>query len=297
MRLLVSVSGAADVEAAIEGGADIVDAKDATQGALGAVAPSVLRDIIAAASGRRPVSAALGEAPDSTVPMRVAAMQPGEVSFVKLGFAAGVDGRQGRAHARLLAGALATTGAAMVLAAYADAEPDRLGRDAVLEIAAACGAAGVLLDTLGKGGGRSLFALADPDDIAEWVAAAQRQGLFAALAGSIGPDEIALAGDTGADVVGIRGAACDGGRDGRVSAARVRALIREMSVAGGDRPQANGGRATLLTGRREEKGERKGKEEGERRKGKQPQQQQRIAEAGSQACEPSTSAAASTSPG
>jgi (5-formylfuran-3-yl)methyl phosphate synthase len=244
MRLLVSVSDAADVAAAIEGGADIIDAKDVTQGALGAVAPSVLRDIITAAGGRRPVSAALGEAPDSTVPMPAAAMQAGEVSFVKLGFAAGVNVHQGRVHARLLAAALAATGTATVLAAYADAGPDRLDRDAVLEIAAACGATGVLLDTLDKRRGRTLFALADPEDIAEWIAAAQRQGLFAALAGSIGADEIALARDTGADVVGVRGAACDGGREGQVSAARVRALIQVMRVAGGERP-VNGGRATF----------------------------------------------------
>jgi hypothetical protein len=163
--------------------------------------------------------------------MPVAAMPAGEVSFAKLGFAAGVNMHQGRVHAHLLAAALAATGTAMVLAAYADAGPDRLDRDAVLEIAAACGATGVLLDTLDKRRGRTLFALADPEDIAEWVGAAQGQGLFVALAGSIGADEIALAGDAGADIVGVRGAACDGGRDGQVSAARVRALIRETRVA------------------------------------------------------------------
>jgi uncharacterized protein (UPF0264 family) len=245
MRLLVSVSGAADAAAALEGGADILDAKDATQGALGAVAPATLDAIIAAAGGRRPVSAAFGEAPDSSVPIRVAALRPGEVSFVKLGFAEGISRHQGLTHAHLLAAALAGTGTAMVLAAYADAGPDRPDRDAVLEIAVACGAAGVLLDTLDKRAGRSLFALAGPADIAEWVAAAHRERLFAALAGSIGADEIALAGDTGADIAGVRGAACDGGRTGHVSPMRVRALAAEVRRATGAPAPAPAGRATV----------------------------------------------------
>ncbi len=245
MRLLVSVSGPEDAAAAIEGGADIVDAKDASQGALGAVAPSVLREIIATAAGRRPVSAALGEAPDSWVPTRLAGLGAGDVSFVKLGFAAGVNGQQGAAHARLLAGALAGTGTAVVLAAYADAGRDRLGRDAVIEIAAACGATGVLLDTLDKRGARPVFAILDPDDVAAWVAAAQRAGLLAALAGSIGADEIALARDTGADVAGVRGAVCTGGRTGRVSAARVRALVRRMRDPSAAAREVTGGQAGL----------------------------------------------------
>ncbi len=244
MRLLVSVSGAADAAAALEGGADIIDAKDATQGALGAVAPAMLDAIIAATGGRRPVSAALGEAPDSSVPIRVAALRPGEVSFVKLGFAAGVSRHQGLTYAHLLAAALAGTGTAMVLAAYADAGPDHPDRNAVLEIAMACGAAGVLLDTLDKRDSRPLFALAGPEAVAEWVAAAHGERLFAALAGSIGADEIALARDTGADIVGVRGAACDGGRTGQVSPVRVRALAAKMRRAASE-PAAPAGRATL----------------------------------------------------
>jgi uncharacterized protein (UPF0264 family) len=244
MRLLVSVSGAADAAAALEGGADIIDAKDATQGALGAVVPATLDAIIATVAGRRPVSAALGEAPDSSVPIRVAALRPGDVSFVKLGFAAGVSRHQGLAHAHLLAAALAGTGTAMVLAAYADAGPGRPGRDAVLEIAAACGAAGVLLDTLDKRRGRPLFAMASPEDVAEWVVAAHRERLFTALAGSIGAGEIGLARDTGADIVGVRGAACDGGRTGELSSTRVRALAAQVRCPGGE-PAAALGNSTL----------------------------------------------------
>jgi uncharacterized protein (UPF0264 family) len=175
----------------------------------------------------------------------LAGLAAGDVSFVKVGFATGVSGQQGAAHARSLSAALAGTGTAVVLAAYADAGRDRLGRDAVIEIAVSCGATGVLLDTLDKRDARPVFAILDPDDVAAWVAAAQRAGLMAALAGSLGAHEIALARDTGADVAGVRGAVCDSGRTGRVSAARVRALLRRMRVASGEARDVTDGEAAV----------------------------------------------------
>jgi uncharacterized protein (UPF0264 family) len=237
MRLLVSVADASEVRAAIDGGADIIDAKDASRGALGAVAPAVLAAIVAAVGGERPVSAAVGDAgdvagiglPTSSVTTRVAGSEVPGVSFVKLGFAAGVDARQGAVYAGSVAGALRGTGTAVVLAAYADAASDRLGRDAILDIAVGCGAAGVLLDTLDKQRGQPLFALLDPEVVADWVVSAQQAGLSVALAGSLGASDVALARDIGADVVGVRGAACDGGRLGRVSVGRLRGLLRQVA--------------------------------------------------------------------
>jgi uncharacterized protein (UPF0264 family) len=237
MRLLVSVADASEVRAAIDGGADIIDAKDASRGALGAVAPVVMAAIVAAVGGERPVSAALGDAGDtvairlpiSSITTRVAGSEAPGVSFVKLGFAGGVDAPQGAIYARSVAAALAGTGTAVVLAAYADATPDRLGRDAILDIAVGCGAAGVLLDTLDKKRGQPLFALLDPEVVADWVASAQQAGLSVALAGSLGAGDVALARDIGADVVGVRGAACDGGRLGRVSVDRLRRLVRQVA--------------------------------------------------------------------
>ncbi|MBM3821162.1 MAG: hypothetical protein FJW14_19395, partial [Acidimicrobiia bacterium] len=61
MRLLVSVADAIDAAAALDGGADIIDAKDPRAGALGAVPLTVFREIHARVGGMRPVSAALGD--------------------------------------------------------------------------------------------------------------------------------------------------------------------------------------------------------------------------------------------
>lgn len=60
-RLLVSVRSAAEAEAALAGGADLIDIKEPTRGSLGRADDRVIADILRQVAGRRPVSAALGE--------------------------------------------------------------------------------------------------------------------------------------------------------------------------------------------------------------------------------------------
>ena len=87
----------------------------------------------------------------------------------------------------------------------------------------------LLLDTALKDAG--LFTRLEPDAVATWVAAAHAAGLFACLAGSLGGADFATVRALGADVVGVRGAACVGGRTGRVSRRRVAALSALARVA------------------------------------------------------------------
>ena len=54
MKLLVSVSNADEAFAAVEGGADIIDAKDPSRGALGPVSPEAF--LKSAASALDPVA-------------------------------------------------------------------------------------------------------------------------------------------------------------------------------------------------------------------------------------------------
>ena len=67
-----------------------------------------------------------------------------------------------------------------------------------------------------------------------FVVAAQALGLKAALAGALSLEDVARSAALGVDVVGVRGAACVGGRTGRVSASKVRALREalELNAAG-----------------------------------------------------------------
>jgi (5-formylfuran-3-yl)methyl phosphate synthase len=232
MRLLVSVRDVRDADAAVRGGAEIVDAKDPRRGALGPVTPRTLARIRAAVPPGIPVSAALGDAVAERVVARAARVAAARgAAYVKVGLREVADTGHARALAHRAAQRAAEAGAELVLVAYADASrAGSLPPLAVLEIAAAAGARGVLLDTAFKDRG-SLFDLLDVARVAQWLAAARAAGLFTALAGSLGESGLRTARALGADIVGVRGAACDGGRTGRVSVARVAALSALVAAA------------------------------------------------------------------
>ena len=228
MRLLVSVASAAEASAALAGGADLIDAKDPLAGALGAVAADALREIHAAVGGARPVTAALGDAADeAAIEDAARAFGAAGAALVKVGFA-GIDSAQ--RIERLIAAAVrgARAGRAGVVAVgYADANrAASLGPAELIELAARSGAQGVLLDTANKLG-PGLRAIVEPRAIAAWVAAAQQTGLLVALAGKLTADDLLFVREAGADIAGVRGAACDGGRTGRIAADKVR-LLREV---------------------------------------------------------------------
>ena len=227
MQLLVSVADGAEAAAALAGGADVIDAKDPTAGALGAVSLATLREIRAAVGDARAVTAALGDAADeSTVEAAAQAFAAAGAAFVKVGFAGVTDAaRAAVLGAAAVRGAVAG-GSAAVLVAYADAERvGSLAPGALVGVAAAAGARGVLLDTADKAGPGLLGWFAH-DALAAWVREAHAAGLMAALAGRLSAADVAAVRPVGPDILGVRGAACEGGRTGRVSADRVRALRR-----------------------------------------------------------------------
>jgi len=230
MRLLVSVASAAEASAALAGGADVIDAKDPRAGALGAVSTEVLREIHAAVASRRPVTAALGDAADDSEIERASrAFAAAGASLVKVGFAGiGSAGRAAALIAAAVRGARAGSDGkgGVVAVAYADAERGAsLAPVALVEVAARAGATGVLLDTADKGG-PGLRGLVEAGALAAWVAETHQTGLLVALAGKLTVDDLPFVRDAGADVAGVRGAACVGGRTGTVSADRVRLLKR-----------------------------------------------------------------------
>jgi (5-formylfuran-3-yl)methyl phosphate synthase len=235
MKLLVSVRDAIEASAALEGGADIIDAKDPLSGALGAVTLETFRDIHTCVAGTRQVTAALGDASEEADTARVAdAFVRAGAGLVKIGFA----GIASRARvAALLAAAQdgASARGGVIATAYADA--DRVGSldpFGIVDAAARAGAAGVLLDTADKRG-PGLRDLIPPAVLRTWVETAREARLTVALAGKLSVDDFGYASDAGADVVGVRGAACDAGRTGHVIAARVRelrsALVRRSTPA------------------------------------------------------------------
>jgi uncharacterized protein (UPF0264 family) len=128
------------------------------------------------------------------------------------------------------------TDVGVVAVAYADVDrAAAVAGSAFVAVAVRAGAAGVLLDTANKTG-PGLRALLSPTALSAWVSDGRAAGLLVALAGKLTAEDLAFVRDTGADIAGVRGAACDGGRGGRVSVERVallRALCNPPSVVSG----------------------------------------------------------------
>jgi hypothetical protein len=199
---------------------------------------STLRAIANALPDGMPLSVALGDLHDPLGVGRLLASvdgiarRPGEL-YVKVGLA-GV--REPGLARRALGALLEAVGAArlrpeVVVVGYADHErAGTLPREAVATVAADVGARGVLLDTWSKDG-RDLFAWASGLEIRRWLELSTQLGLLTAVAGSLSSESIRRAARLWPDIVGVRGAACDGGRAGTVTAGRVRHLATTMAEA------------------------------------------------------------------
>lgn len=226
MRLLVSVRNASEAAAALAGGADIVDAKEPLNGPLGQVSPAALASIASAVGGGAPVSAALGDiGRDDIVSGARVATHVG-ATFVKVGFA-GMRGRLDVA-ADLLTSASVSSPATLVLVAYADYEKaEAPSPDEVIALADRTNAAGVLIDTCDKHG-PGLTTLMTSDSLRTFVARARSARRIVAVAGSLTVEDLDRVHHAGADIAGVRGAACDAGRNGIVSENRVRGLRRAL---------------------------------------------------------------------
>jgi len=223
IRLLVSVTSAEEASAALAGGADVIDAKNPLAGALGAVPVDVLREIHATVAGARLVTAAIGDAADETAIERTAeTFAAAGAALVKVGFAGIASASRIEALIRAaVRGAGGGDRSGVVAVAYADADRvASLSADAFVDAAARGGATGVLLDTADKTG-PGLRELMTATGLARWVAQAHEAGMLVALAGKLTADDLAFVCDAGADIAGVRGAACEGGRTGRVSSEKV----------------------------------------------------------------------------
>jgi uncharacterized protein (UPF0264 family) len=231
MPLLVSVRSAEEVAAALSGGADIIDAKEPARGSLGPVNSAVLSAIAERTPASVPLSVALGDCTsDAAVRAALDAARLPERSapvYLKLGFA-GVRSAE-RIRELLETAVTAAAGAVgvprIVAVAYGDHHAARTPRpEDVLRAAIGAHVSAFLVDTLRKDG-RGLLDHLSLERLSALSLNARAAGLLFALAGSLDLDAITRVAGI-ADILGVRGAACRGGRSGTVDAERVAVLRR-----------------------------------------------------------------------
>lgn len=227
---LASVATLDEMEAARAGGADIVDLKDPSRGALGAWEIKALQEAVTLwwswAEPKPLLSATIGDRPMEPHALVEAAERVASkgVPMVKIGVFPGGE-------------PLACFGALVPLAArtrlvavfFADAEPDF---DLLPEIAG-CGFAGSMIDTADKASGGLRRHIGD-EAAGEFVRRARALGLLTGLAGSLKLEDVGPLAGLQPDYLGFRGALCSGVRTGRMSepaVGRIRSALNARRPA------------------------------------------------------------------
>jgi len=240
-RMLASVTGPDEAEIALAGGADIIDLKDPSRGALGAVAARTVRETVDAVAGRRAVSAVTGDLPMEPRALVGAVREMTEtgVDYVKVGIFRGGDPAS---CIDALAPLAARTRLVGVL--FADASPDF----SLLERLAEARFAGAMLDTQDKAEGRLLTHMGLPR-LRHFVERCRSSGLMAGLAGSLEQPDIPRLLVLTPDLLGFRGALCgSGGRTAALVLSRVQA-VRALIPTHGREAEARGVDCRLLAAR------------------------------------------------
>jgi len=236
--LLVSVRSASEAQAAIEGGASIIDVKEPFRGPLGRADPSIIAGVIESVGQRVPISAALGEIVEYTETTPVQ-----HLNYVKWGLAK-CDSRW---RERLLQAADCWTrfkcNCLPVAVAYADwRQAQSPPPTAVWTFAQsstnwnplAYGWKVLLLDTFTKGKG-TLLDWMSLDDIRRMIRRCRDHKILIALAGSLGKKEIIALLSLEPDIFAVRGSVCRGhDRTAAIDSDLVRQLSKLIEV-----PMAN----------------------------------------------------------
>ena len=221
---LASVTSVDEARLAIAAGADIIDCKNPSRGALGALDADVVRAVVKAVAGRVPVSATIGDLPADAGIMSEAAvaMAATGVDIVKAGFFGDTA-----PQAAISALGTADIGRARMFAVLmADRQPD-FGAIAMLAKARFLG---VMLDTADKSSG-SLVDVLDTAALTAFLRTARNHGLVAGLAGSLKLDHVAALARLQPDILGFRGALCASGRTGALDAARAASVRDAIDAA------------------------------------------------------------------
>lgn len=227
-RLLVSVRSATEARDAVAGGADIIDVKEPQHGSLGRSDVQVWRDVVAAVGNHAPVSVALGEIQD--LGSGIGDWDLGGVAYAKIGLAGCQNDLAWRERLRQLWQSLPPS-IQPVAVIYADwRQAEAPSPESVLELAAECRVRHILVDTFVKSAGRLLdhWPLAE---LGRFAAQIQQQDQKLVLAGSLDAATIRQVLPLHPWAVAVRGAVCQGTREGDVAVELVRALGQFVAIA------------------------------------------------------------------
>ena len=230
--LLVSVRSADEVDAALSGGATLIDVKEPHRGSLGRADREIWQAVVAQVRGRAPVSVACGELvewdPDSA-PQTI----PDDMQYAKCGMAGclNLPAWPRRWHAWRATLPASTRPVAVI---YADAcRAQAPPAEDVLAVATEGGCRVVLWDTYIKDGTHLLDHVTQHELDAQ-VRVARYRGMLIVLAGSLTIAQIPPVMRWQPAYLAVRGAVCQPDRTGTICPQRVAHFARALAESARD---------------------------------------------------------------
>jgi uncharacterized protein (UPF0264 family) len=222
--MLASVMNKAEALQVLKVGVSIIDLKQPSKGALGALSVADVKEIVQLINGRCLVSATIGDLPMEAeiVVNAIRNMAETGVDYVKIGVFP--EGNLDKTLSKI--NCLNTLKVSLVAVLFADSLPDLT----VIERLKTVGFKGVMLDTLDKKKG-ALTDIMPFQHIAEFINKAKENTLLSGLAGSLTRGDIKTLMTLNPDYLGFRGALCTQGN--RVSTLEYKAVVRlkkEMAI-------------------------------------------------------------------
>lgn len=231
MKLLISPKNAREAAEAIAGGADIIDVKNPSEGPLGANFPWVIKEIRKLTPEKLEVSCTIGEAPSIPASIALAAYGAASlgVDYVKVGLYGTKTLQNAVTLLQNVSRAVKDYNpkVQVVAAGYADFQrAQSIDPLLVPQAAAEAKVEVAMLDTAVKDGKR-LFDFLTNEQLSEFVGLAHKKCLGAALAGSLRKQDLPAIYNSGADIAGVRGAACS--NSNRVTGHITKEKVRELA--------------------------------------------------------------------
>jgi uncharacterized protein (UPF0264 family) len=202
-KWLASVQSVAEAQALLTELPDILDMKNPSQGALGALPVSTVSEIVDLIDGRCQTSATIGDlAMDANViGPAIIAMANSGVDYVKMGLFPDVDIEDCIQQLNVTIKPLKTPVIAVLFA-------DKPVSETVYSLLAESGFKGIMVDTAIKNG-KHLLAHQSLGQLSLFVEKIKGLHLMCGLAGSLRVDDIATLAALKADYLGFRSALCD----------------------------------------------------------------------------------------
>ncbi len=226
--MLASVSNLQEAKIALRENVDIIDLKDPSQGALGAVGIEIAEEVVEFVSGQCLVSATIGDLPmqATLIAEAITTMAATGVDIIKVGvFDDLTDEVIASLQEQAIRGVKGIDGKqfTIVIVFFVD---KGLDLEKISDLAKA-GIRGVMLDTADKTKGNLRSHMQDKE-IESFVSHTRSYGLLAGLAGSLKASDIAPLLELEPDYLGFRGALCqDHSRIQALNSSSVR-IIRSL---------------------------------------------------------------------